>query len=175
MFSRFRQHVSVGQPLHLVMNYHRFTLQLWALTAIIKGKVINPDSINVSLSVCLSEKTYARAHVHTPAVWPPFYGTFHLSKTKWLTPDCKLCITQTSGRPATVIIPPHRGWNGTSSGHNTQRCLISSTAMIIGANKRKRQQREQITLTSIHKHRGNHLPQQLIHTYTAACLWAFLP
>lgn len=123
-------------------------------------------------------RKHTHAYVHTTAGWRPFYGTFHLPKTKWLTPDCKLCIARASSGTATIIIMPHRGWSGAFSVHDTQRRLISSTATIIGANKRKRQQREQreqITLTSIHKHRGNHLPQQLIHTYTATCLWAFLP
>lgn len=120
-------------------------------------------------------RKHTHAYMHTPAGQRPFYGTFHLPKTKWLTADCELCIAQASSGIATVIITPYRGQNGAFSVHNTQRHLISSTATIIGANKRKRQQRQQITLTSIHKHRGNHLPQQLIHTYTATCLWAFLP
>lgn len=120
-------------------------------------------------------RKHTHAYVHAPAGWRPFYGTFHLPKTKWLTPECKLCIARASSGTATIIITPHRDRNGSFSVHNTHRRLISSAATIIGANKRKRQQRGLITLTSIHKHRGNHLPQQLIHTYTATCLWAFLP
>lgn len=153
------------------MNYHHFTFQLWALTAIIKGKVINPNSINVSLSVCLSEKTHTRVRAQTCSVAAILW---HISPAQNKMVDTRLQIVHCSGLQRDEITP-HRGRNGAFSVHNTQRRLISSTATIIGANKRKRQQREQITLTSIHKHRENHLPQQLIHTYTATCLWAFLP